>query len=320
VKGADYRAEFSRRIGTGESVVATRDARVPMPSVKQPSVPRRGRFDDPATGDQLQRGLRIGIPKMHTTNTAVFVCLLGRFQILKMGEPMSMRAGGKAEQLLSCLAMRPQAGVARASLVEQIWPQTSQSLAGQCLNTLIHSLKNQLADALGGQSPIVHAANHYALNFDGGLGVDIIEFESAVDTGHRLLSAGSTAAAIDVYRRALELYRGDLAAGSDISGVLERERLRATCLNTLARLADAHFELADYEQALSCAGRLIAIDPCREDAHRMAMRAYIRMGARAQALRQYQLCRTILADEFDAVPEPATMELFNLIRTDPALV
>lgn len=261
----------------------------------------------------------IGVHEMHTTSTTVFVCLLGPFQILKMGEPMSLRAGGKAEQLLSSLAMRPQVGVSRASLVEQIWPDTSQSLAGQCLNTLIHSLKNQLADALGGQPPIVHAANHYTLNFDGGLGVDVIEFESAADAGHRLLSEGSLAMAIETYRRALELYRGDLAA-SDISGVLERERLRATCLKTLARLADAYFELADYEQALSCALRLLAVDPCREDAHRMAMRAYIRMGARAQALRQYQLCRAILDEEFDAVPEPATEQLFTLIRTDPARI
>jgi DNA-binding SARP family transcriptional activator len=257
---------------------------------------------------------------MPTTSTAVFVCLLGRFQILKMGEPMSLRAGGKAEQLISSLALRPKGGISRAALVEQIWPETSQSLAGQCLNTLIHSLKIQLADALGGQPPIVHAASHYTLNFDSGLGVDVIEFESAVDAGHRLFSAGSTAAAIDAYRCGLEYYRGDLAGALDISGVLERERLRATCQKTLARLADAHFELADYEQALNCALRLLAVDPCREDAHRMAMRAYVRMDARAQALRQYQLCRRILADEFEAVPEPATEQLFTLIRTDPARV
>ena len=258
-----------------------------------------------------------GVPEMSHTSTAVFVCLLGRFQILKMGEPMALRAGGKAEQLLSCLAMRPHVGASRALLVEHIWPETSQSLAGQCLNTLIHSLKNQLADALRGQPPIVHTASHYTLNFDSGLGVDTIEFENSVEAGHRLLSAGATAAAIEAYRSALELYRGDLAAPSDISGVLERERLRATCLKTLARLADAYFDLADFEQALSCALRLLAVDPCREDAHRMAMRSYIRMGARAQALRQYQLCRTILAEEFDAVPEPATEHLFTVIRTDP---
>ena len=99
--------------------------------------------------------------------------------------------------------------------------------------------------------------------------------------------------------------------------LLERERLRATCLGTLARLADAHFENANYEQALENALKLLAIDLCREDAHRMVMRAFVRLGARAQALRQYNVCRSILRYEFDAIPEPATEQLFTLIRTDP---
>jgi DNA-binding SARP family transcriptional activator len=248
---------------------------------------------------------------------AVLICLLGPFEIRKLGEPVVLRSGGKAEQLFSCLAMHPHAGVHRETLVEHIWPDAPLALASQCLNTLMHSLKAQLADALAGQPPIVHAGSHYALNLDGGLGVDVLEFESAVDAGDRLLSAGFTAAAIESYEHAVVLYRGDLAAGSDISGLLERERLRAICLTTLARLADAHFELAHYEQALHSSVRLLAVDPCREDAHRMAMRAYVRLGMRAQALRQYHLCRTILKNEFDAVPEPATERLFQLVRTDP---
>ena len=43
-------------------------------------------------------------------------------------------------------------------------------------------------------------------------------------------------------------------------------------------------------------------------------------GQRAQALRQYRLCREVLADEFDAVPEPATEELYEMLRMDPARV
>jgi DNA-binding SARP family transcriptional activator len=253
-------------------------------------------------------------------SAAVFVGLLGPFQILKMGRPVSLRAGGKAEQLLGWLAMHPQFGVHRETLVEHIWPDTSPTLANQCLNTLTHWLKTQLSDVLGGQPPIIHMQGHYTLNLDSGLTVDVLEFESAVDAGHRLLSAGSTSAAISSYERAVVLYRGDLAAGSEISGLLERERLRATCLSTLARLADAHFELANYQQALTYATQLLGVDPCREDAHRMTMRAYVRLGARAQALRQYTLCRKILVEEFDAIPEPATEGLFTLIRTDPGLI
>ena len=237
-----------------------------------------------------------------------------------MGRPVSLRSGGKAERLLSYLALHPRAGVRRASLVELIWPDTPVPLANQCLNTLMHSLKAQLADGLAGQPPVVHLQNHYALNLHGGVSVDVLEFESALSTGHRLLSEGSTERAIEAYDRAVALYGGDLAIGSDIAELLERERLRVACLTTLARLADAHFELANYEQALDNALRLLSVDPCREDAHRMVMRTHVRLGSRAQALRQYGLCRLILLDEFDAVPEPATARLFNLIRSDPGRV
>ena len=250
----------------------------------------------------------------------VFIRLLGPFEILKMGKPVKLRSGGKAERLVRCLALHAHEGVHRESLVEHIWPDAPLALASQCLNTLTHSLKAQLADGLAGQSPIVHAGSHYVLNLDGGLGVDVLEFESAAEAGYRLLLTGSTAAAIESYEHAVVLYRGDLSGDSDISALLERERLRAVCLTALARLADAHFAQKNYQQALESAVRLLAVDPCREDAHRMAMRAYVRLGVRAQALRQYTLCRTILKDEFDARPEPATERLFALVRTDPGLV
>jgi DNA-binding SARP family transcriptional activator len=65
---------------------------------------------------------------------------------------------------------------------------------------------------------------------------------------------------------------------------------------------------------------LLRHDPCREDAHRMAMRCYVRQGERAQALRQYRLCREVLAIEFEAAPEPATESLYELVRLDPARI
>ena len=250
-------------------------------------------------------------------DAGVFIRVLGPFQILKKGEPVSLRAGGKAEQLVGWLASHPNVGVHRATLVERIWPDASAALGGQCLNTLVHSLKMQLCDGLGGAAPIVLSQGRYMLNLGSGLEVDILEFESAVRDGHRHFTAGAVVAAISSYELAVSLYRGDLVGGSDISELLERERLRATCLGTLARLADAHFENANYEQALENALKLLAIDPCREDAHRMVMRAFVRLGARAQALRQYNVCRSILRYEFDAIPEPATEQLFTLIRTDP---
>jgi DNA-binding SARP family transcriptional activator len=48
------------------------------------------------------------------------------------------------------------------------------------------------------------------------------------------------------------------------------------------------------------------------------MRAYVRRGERAQALRQYRLCEHVLRREFDTAPEPLTTELFERIRASPA--
>ena len=49
---------------------------------------------------------------------------------------------------------------------------------------------------------------------------------------------------------------------------------------------------------------------------RVGQRA-VRLGERAQALRQYRLCRDVLDIEFAAVPEPATEELYETVRLRP---
>jgi hypothetical protein len=65
---------------------------------------------------------------------------------------------------------------------------------------------------------------------------------------------------------------------------------------------------------------LLTHDPCREDGHRTAMRCHVRLGERAQALRQYMLCEAVLRTEFNAKPEPATTVLFDQVRLDPGSV
>jgi DNA-binding SARP family transcriptional activator len=108
--------------------------------------------------------------------------------------------------------------------------------------------------------------------------------------------------------------------GSEIRHLLDRERLRARYLEVLGRLAESHFQQGEFAGARDRALELLNNDPCREDAHRMVMRCGVRLGQRAQALRQYQTCAAILEREFGARPEPATTELYDLIRMDPLAV
>jgi DNA-binding SARP family transcriptional activator len=247
----------------------------------------------------------------------VLVCVLGGFCVLKNGKPFPTRAGGKSEQLLATLAMRPSAGVDRESLMELVWPGIDRTSAGQSLNTLVYSLHNRLGDALFGQAPVVHNGRRYRLNAEGGVGVDVARFEQAARAAGEAEQAGDLQAAIHAYERAVLLYAGDLTTLDGVQHLVERERLRARHLDIRARIANHQLELGNCEAALQSVFTLLEYDPCREDGHRLAMRSFVRLGQRAQAFRHYQVCREVLRLEFDAAPEPMTVELYETIRLNP---
>lgn len=250
----------------------------------------------------------------------MLVCLLGSFRVLKHGRPVELPQGGKAEGLLTQIALHVDAGVSRDEILDQLWPSSEIHVATRSLHTLVYTVHRSLGDALGGASPIVKSGGRYRLNTADGVAVDTACFDAAVDAGDRHARQGQASAALDEYETAMQLYAGDLAVGTHVSHVLERERLRARYLSLWARRGDQFYAVGDYAGALASALALLANDPCREDAHRMVMRCYVRLGERAQALRHYGVCKAILAAEFDAPPEPETDALFEQIRLDPGAV
>jgi DNA-binding SARP family transcriptional activator len=221
---------------------------------------------------------------------------------------------------MSVLALHREVGVDRDRLVESVWPESADALGVQSLNTLVYSLRRLLGDAVSGGQPVVHGDGRYRLNTEGGVTIDVAEFDAAADRGYGLIRQGDASTAAHAFEQAVQLYTGDLMIASETWHVLERERLRTRYLSLRARLADLAFADGRYADALANALSLLAADPCREDAHRMAMRCYVRLGQRSQAFRQYSTCRRVLEMEFGALPERATDELHELIRLDPGAV
>jgi DNA-binding SARP family transcriptional activator len=246
--------------------------------------------------------------------------MLGSFRLLRTGQPLTVRPGGKHEALLSTLALHATSRLPRETLLETLWPDTDFGLAVQSLNSLVYSLGKMLSEAIGGEAPVLHPDGSYQLNFAAGVGVDTLSFERFARAGEQHSRGGEEDAAATDYERAVELYTGDLYAAGDAHAVVERERLRALFHTLLARLAERYFRDSDYATALDYSLRVLASDPTREDAYRVAMKCYVRRGERAQALRQYRLCERILRAEFDAKPEPATLALFERVRHDPGSV
>lgn len=250
----------------------------------------------------------------------VAICLLGGFQVLKFGDPVPVRAGGKTEVLLSTLALREHNSASREWLLDAIWPESDTERASNALNSLIHAVRKLLGDALGGAAPVVCAGGGYALNISAGVSVDVTEFDVLAERAERAFRDEDAATALPAALAALALYRGDLCMVDGVRGLVEHERLRARHLSLLGKVADLHFQQAHYQAALRYALRLLAHDACREDAYRLVMRCHVRLGERAQAFRQYQTCRRMLAEEFGVRPEPLTETLFEQVRTAPGSV
>jgi DNA-binding SARP family transcriptional activator len=250
----------------------------------------------------------------------ILICLLGNFLLLQAGQSIAIHCGGKIETLLCRLGIQSGRRVPRTVLVNLLWPASDSPQATQSLNSLVYSVHKLIGDALGGAAPVLHEDGYYRLNVEAGVGVDIACFDAWANTGDQQVRAGDLARAATSYRKSVHLYRGDLIVETDVGSVLERERLRTRFLSLLAYLADERYRAGDYGACLDHAWCLLGHDPCREDAHRVVMRCYVRRGERAAALRHYHVCEQILQVEFDAVPEPATTALFDQIRLQPTAI
>lgn len=265
-----------------------------------------------------------GIASFPRTDAAlppILICLLGPFRLLKNGHPVAVRSNSKTEGLLCHLGLAAGHPVPRETLLVALWPSSPSRLASQSLHSLLHSLQKLLSDATDGAPPVVHTDGNYQLNVEAGLGIDVTSFDALATAGDQQRRAGDLASSAISYRQAVALYRGDLCVhGSNFHTAVEREHLRARYLSLLAQLANYHFTQRDYSACLDAAQRLLTIDPCREDGHRLVMRCYVRQEERGAALRQYRLCVDILRSEFDAAPELATMGLFDQVRLDPSSI
>ncbi len=244
----------------------------------------------------------VGLPRPGTgESVTVLLELFGGFSArTSAGREIEIQTR-KARALLALLALAGGKPESRAKLIGLLWSDRGENQARSSLRQALMELRRALpADReplLIGEGDSLRLA---------ATAVDVLLFE-------RL--AQSTA--VEDLEQAAGLYRGPLLDGLEIQDPAfeawhraEAERLRARALEVLSRLAD----LQGGEAALETTRRFLALDPLSEPAHRRLMALYATQGDRAAAVRQFESCRTLLADELGLQPEAATLVLLDSIR------
>jgi len=252
---------------------------------------------------------------------------LGPFEAYWAGAPVAQLRASKGRAILKYLAARPRQPVLRDVLLEALWPETAPEVANNRLKVALHHLRQVCTAAGPGAADcVVFRDGGYALNPRVPLWSDLEAFEAAWRAGARLERAGQPARAAPLFAEAVALYRGDFLEEDPFEEwtLLRREELKDLYLTMLGKLSAHHFANGDLERAAEGWTRVVAKDPCREDAYRALMLCCARRGQRALALRWFALCAQFLRDQLRVDPEPETLALHRAIRAgrdpaDPAL-
>lgn len=240
---------------------------------------------------------------------SLVVRLLGSYSLTWNGQPLALPQLHKARLLLSHLLLEEGRAIARERLVGLFWPERPEAAARRALSQALWQIRQALGPAA---DRVQSEGERVALVLQPADYLDVAEFRAL----YRALEPSVVPSAENVERlhRALALYQGDLLEGYYEDWVLfEQERLRECYLHLLDRLLMVYKQRGEYNLALTCALRLVAADPLREETHCELMRLYHLLGRPRAALDQYETLRRLLRDELQTTPLPATKALYREI-------
>jgi len=206
----------------------------------------------------------------------------------------------------------------RSVLIERLWPGADEFVGRRNLKVLVHELNQAWEATLSslGHEPqplVAHSDGSYFLSPQVEMRVDVEQFQEAWLMGRRLEERGEPDRALVAYLQARDLYQGDYLAADVYEdwSVAARERLQEVYLDLSRRTARLLSEDGALDESIRHCREALAVDPCREDLHRDLMGYLARAGRRAEALRQYRVCRSVLWRELEAAPSSETEAVYQ---------
>lgn len=230
----------------------------------------------------------------------------------------------KSLTLLKFLVAHRGRPVPRETLMELLWPEADPSRAAANLRVVLHALRRTLEPDLEKgdvSSFVINQRDLVYLDPSKQVWADAEEFIQQSRRAAKLVSQGSIDEAVDVYRQASSLYKGDFLEDEPYSDwcLFERERLREVFINLSKQLAMVLAERDDINGAIDAYHSALGVDQVREEVHRELMLLYWKAGRRDEALRQFEVCRRILREELVVEPASETQTLYKamLATTGP---
>ena len=244
---------------------------------------------------------------------------LGGFEIFRGDTPMDENEWKRSQpkELLKSILSRGGKKIPKDLLMEDLWPEGEKEATERKFKVTLHRLRKSLEPDMDKdfKSSYIHLKDNLIFLDDKLCDFDVDSFSSIIKEGESKEKEKDLKAAISLYTKAADKYKGDFlsedlyAPWADI----KREELKRTYINLLLKLAQLHEELGALKKGIFFYKKAIHTDSVLEIAYQRLMTLYSRQGKQNEALKVYEKCKKALMDEIDTEPDQVTTALYNKI-------
>ena len=216
----------------------------------------------------------------------------------------------KARGLLAFLIVEDGRWHSREGLASLLWGERAQTQARNSLSQALYEIR-KLEAASG--TPIVEGEPERVRIIEGAIDSDVDQFASLLR---------------DNALKAADFHTGEFLDGVDLRDQefvnwlnSKRAEYQEALSDALRNLASSANEDDAADVGLQAARKLVALDPLDEAARRQLMQLLAQSGNRAEAIRQYEICASLLKEELGIEPDAATQDVLEKIgrsQTAPA--
>ncbi len=231
--------------------------------------------------------------------------------------------GRRPRLLLAALTLQPDGALTRDAIAEVLWGDDLPATWSTALRVAASKVRLALAELFGDTQDDLHTATRagYALDLPPGVALEVdvrvardrlVRAIAGLETKDAVTAADAAAAARVVLERPL--------LGDESGPWVERQRaaLREDLVQAVETLAMARLALSDPVRAAAAAADVVELAPYRESSHRLLMTAHNRAGNQGEALRSYERCRRLLAEDLGTTPSDETQALYRqLLGEEP---
>ncbi|MEI6739557.1 MAG: BTAD domain-containing putative transcriptional regulator [Gemmatimonadaceae bacterium] len=205
--------------------------------------------------------------------------------------------------------------ISREALASVLWPNERAPAWSGALHALISKLRGLLTrGGLDGSALLTAEAGCYELRLPRSAWVDLDAASDAIHQAESALRRGDLAGAYGPSAVAHHIARRSFLPGEEGEWIeMRRDRLRSILVRALECRGAVYLWNQEHALAVEAAREAVGLEPFRETAHQLLMRAHAAAGNTAEALLAYERCRRVIADELGVDPSPATKAVHEQI-------